>query len=70
MARTEFDAYKLEILVEAACRYALVMDLLSLIHDLRNGQEIDFDESELLKTASVAATLAKAERLHQGLDCE
>ncbi len=70
MDRVEFDAYKLEILVEAACRYALVMELLSVIHDMRNGQPIDFAESDLLKAASVAAPLARAERLSQGIDYE
>lgn len=70
MARTEHEAYKLEILVEAACRYALVMDLLSLIHDMRTGQQVSLAESELMNTASVAALLARAERLSQGLDRE
>ncbi|TCS37847.1 hypothetical protein EDC30_103139 [Paucimonas lemoignei] len=74
MARVEYEAYKLEVLVEAACRYTLVMDLLSAIHDMqkemRNGQPINFAESELLNTASVAALLARAERLNQGIDKE
>lgn len=70
VVRTECEAYKLEILVEAACRYALVMDLLFLIHDMRNGQQLDIAESELLNTASVAALLARAERLCQGIDKE
>lgn len=70
MARVEFEAYKLEILVEAACRYALVMDLLSVIHDMRNGQSVDIAESALLNAASVAAPLARAERLSQGIDHE
>ncbi len=70
MARMEQEAYKLEILVEAACRYSLVMDLLCVIHDMRNGQKIDSAESELLNTASVAALLARAERLSQGIDRE
>lgn len=70
MARTEFDAYKLEILVEAACRYALVMELLSVIHDMRNGIHIDITESELLNAASFAAPLARAERLSKGIDYE
>lgn len=68
MVRSEYEAYKLEILVEAACRYTLVMDLLSLIHDMRNGEPINFAESELINTASVAALLARAERLSQGID--
>jgi hypothetical protein len=74
MARAEYEAYKLEILVEAACRYTLVMDLLCAIHDMqkdmRNGQQINFAESELLNTASVAALLARAERRSQGIDRE
>ncbi|RJG03071.1 hypothetical protein [Noviherbaspirillum sedimenti] len=70
MVRTEYEAYKLEILVEAACRYALVMDLLSLIHDMRTGQQMSLAESELMNTASVAALLARAERLSQGIDRE
>jgi hypothetical protein len=70
MAQTELNAYKLEILVEAACRYALVMELLTIIHDMRNGRPIDFAESELLNAASFAAPLARAERLNQGIDCE
>lgn len=74
MARAEYEAYKLEVLVEAACRYTLVMDLLSVIHDMhtemRNGQQINFAESELLNTASVAALLARAERINQGIDRE
>lgn len=68
MVRSEYEAYKLEILVEAACRYTLVMDLLSLIHDMRNGEPINFAESELINTASVAALLARAERISQGID--
>lgn len=74
MARVEYEAYKLEILVEAACRYTLVMDLLSAIHDIqqemRNGQPINIADSDLLNTASVAALLARAERLNQGIDKE
>lgn len=76
MVRVEYEAYKLEILVEAACRYTLVMDLLSAIHDMqkemRNGQPINLADSEfeLLNTASVAALLARAERLNQGIDKE
>lgn len=74
MARAEYEAYKLEILVEAACRYTLVMDLLLAIHDMqtemRNGQQINFADSELLNTASVAALLARAERRSQGIDSE
>jgi len=68
MVRSEYEAYKLEILVEAACRYTLVMDLLSVIRDMRNGEPINFADSELLNTASVAALLARAERLSQGID--
>lgn len=74
MARAEYEAYKLEILVEAACRYSLVMDLLSTIREMqtemRNGQPVNFANSELLNTASVAALLARAERLNQGIDRE
>lgn len=74
MARAEYEAYKLEILVEAACRYSLVMDLLATIHEMqtemRNGQQVDFTNSELLNTASVAALLARAERISQGIDRE
>lgn len=74
MARADYEAYKLEILVEAACRYSLVMDLLATIHEMqtemRNGQPVNFADSELLNTASVAALLARAERLSQGIDRE
>ena len=74
MARAEYEAYKLEVLVEAACRYSLVMDLLSAIHDMqngmRNGQQMSCADSELMNTASVAALLARAERLSQGIDRE
>lgn len=68
MVRSEYEAYKLEILVEAACRYTLIMDLLSVIREMRNGEPINFAESELLNTASVAALLARAERRSQGID--
>ncbi len=70
MNRTEGQAYKLEILVEAACRYSLVMDLLTLVHDIRNGRQIDPAKSELLNTASIAALLARAERRNHGIDPE
>lgn len=74
MVRAEYEAYKLEILVEAACRYTLVMDLLATIHDMqremRNGQQVNIADSELLNTASVAALLARAERINLGIDPE
>lgn len=68
MALADTTAVRLEILVEAACRYELVMDLLSAIHDLRNGRTLDPVETKLLDAASIAALLAKLERVQQGLD--
>lgn len=70
MDRIESQACKLEILVEAACHYTLVMDLLCIIHDMRNGRPIDADSAALFDTASTAALLASAERLRQGIDHE
>jgi hypothetical protein len=67
---TDITTRQLEILVEAACRYGVVLDLLSVIHELRNGRQLDSADSDLLDAASVAALLAKLERLNQGIDIE
>jgi hypothetical protein len=61
---------QLELLVEAACRYGVVLDLLSAIHELRNGRQLDLADANLLDAASVAALLARLERLNQGIDLE
>lgn len=70
MASGDETALKLEILVEAACRYGLVMDLLTVIHEMHNGHPLDESDSHLLNSASIAALLAKAERVNQGIDRE
>jgi hypothetical protein len=62
------DVTTLETLVEAACRYGTVLDLLSVIHDMRKGQTLESTEADLLDTASIAALLAKVERINQGID--
>lgn len=61
---------QLEVMVEAACRYGIILELLSVIHEMRNGRQLDRADSDLLNTASVAALLAKAERLNKGIDIE
>lgn len=68
MTRVDVTTHQLEVLVEAACQYELVMELLSIIHEMYNGHELGPNDSELIKSASVAALLAKAERLNQGID--
>jgi hypothetical protein len=68
MARVDLTAYQLENLVEAACQYATVMELLSVIHSMRNREELESSESDILNVASVAALLARAQRLNQGID--
>jgi hypothetical protein len=70
MALAEFKARQLEILVEAACRYGVVLDLLTAIHALRNGRQLDSADANLLDAASVASLLAKLERVNQGIDME
>jgi hypothetical protein len=70
MAFTDMTTRQLEILVEAACRYRVVLDLLSVIHELRNGRQLDPDDANLLDAASVAALIARLERLNQGIDME
>jgi hypothetical protein len=70
MAFTDTTTRQLEILVEAACRYRVVLDLLSVIHELRNGRQLDPDDANLLDAASVAALIARLERLNQGIDIE
>ena len=70
MALSDITARQLEILVEAACRYGVVLDLLSVIHMLRNGRELGSADADLLDAASVAALIAKLERVNQGIDIE
>ena len=70
MAAVEQTAQRLEILVEAACRYGLVLDLLYAIHDLQNGRQLGPGETELFNAASIAALLAKLERERRGIDLE
>lgn len=68
MARVDITAYQLEVLVAAACQYELVLELLMLIREIHNGHELGPDDSELIRSASLAALVAKAERLNQGID--
>jgi hypothetical protein len=70
MAIADITTRQLEILVEAACRYRVVLDLLLAIHELRSGRQLDSAEADLLDAASVASLLAKLERLNQGIDME
>ncbi len=70
MARVDVRVQQLELLVEAACRYGVVMELLLTIREMYNGNELEADASELIESASVAALLAKAERLNQGIDAQ
>ncbi|WP_019142875.1 hypothetical protein [Noviherbaspirillum massiliense] len=46
------------------------MELLLTIREMYNGNELEADASELIESASVAALLAKAERLNQGIDAQ
>lgn len=59
---------QLEILVEAACHYGIVLELLSVIHDMQNGRQLDADEERLVNSASIAALLARVERSRRGID--
>ena len=68
MARVDVTAYRLESLVEAACQYSTVMELLSAIHNLCNRDELESADNELLNVASVAALLARAQRVNQDAD--
>jgi hypothetical protein len=68
MARIDLVSYQLEVLVEAACQYKIVMELLSAIHDLHNGRELEAPYEKLMQSASIAALLAKVEREKQGID--
>jgi hypothetical protein len=70
MALARITTRQLEVLVEAACRYGVVLDLLSAIHELRNGRQLDADDASLLDAASVASLLARVERLNKGIDME
>lgn len=70
MAPADVAATQLELLIEAACRYGPVMDLLSVIHQMRNGRHLELADTDLLDAASIAALLARAERLSQGIDRE
>jgi len=70
MAPAEIAATQLEMLVEAACRYRPVMDLLTAVHEIRNGRDPDDDAADLLDAASVAALLARAQRINDGIDRE
>ncbi|GIZ53890.1 hypothetical protein [Noviherbaspirillum aridicola] len=70
MPAVEQTAQRLEILVEAACRYGLVLDLLTAIHDMQNGRQLGPGETELFNAASIAALLAKLERERRGIDLE
>jgi hypothetical protein len=68
MAATEHTVRQLEILVEAACHYGIVLELLSAIHDMQNGRPLDAADARLVNTASIAALLARAERSNRGID--
>ncbi|WP_382242236.1 hypothetical protein [Herbaspirillum sp. GCM10030257] len=70
MPAAEHTARQLEIFVEAACHYGLVLELLSVIHDMRNGRQLDAEDAQLVNTASIAALLAKVERSNRGIDSE
>jgi hypothetical protein len=70
MSAAEHTARQLEILVEAACHYGLVLDLLSVIHDMQNGRQLDSAEEQLVNSASIAALLARVERVDRGIDSE
>jgi hypothetical protein len=70
MAIADVRARQLEVLVEAACRYGVVLELLSAIHELQNGRQLDSADATLLDAASTASLLARLERLHQGIDME
>jgi hypothetical protein len=70
MAAAEQTAQRLEILVEAACRYGLVLELLSAIHEMQNGRQLGQGEADLFNAASIAALLAKVERSRRGIDVD
>lgn len=70
MASADRTAKQLEILIEAACHYGLVLDLLSVIHDMQNGRQLDYEDKQLVNTASIAALLARVERVDRGIDIE
>jgi hypothetical protein len=70
MALADITTRQLEILVEAACRYGVVLELLSAIHEMRNGRQLDSADASLLDAASVASLLARLERVNQGIDTE
>ncbi|RJF98989.1 hypothetical protein [Noviherbaspirillum saxi] len=70
MPAAEHTARQLEILVEAACHYGLVLELLSVIHEMQNGRQLDAEDEQLVNVASVASLLAKVERSHRGIDTE
>ncbi|WP_194721016.1 hypothetical protein [Noviherbaspirillum malthae] len=56
--------------MEAACHYGLVLELLSAIHEMQNGRELDDADARLVNTASIAALLARVERSERGIDTE
>lgn len=60
----EQSANQIEALVEAARRYAPVLELLTIVRELRDGQELDDPKEKLLQLACVAALLARAEEIH------
>jgi hypothetical protein len=70
MATADVTTRQLEVLVEAACRYGVVLELLSVIHELQNGRQLAPADSTLLDAASTASLLARLERLNQGIDME
>lgn len=70
MPAPEDTARQLEILVEAACRYGLVLELLSTIHQLQNGRTLNQADARLLNAASTASLLAKVERKSLGIDSD
>lgn len=70
MPAAEHTARQLEILVEAACHYGLVLELLSAIHEMQNGRELDAADARLVNSASIAALLARVERSKRGIDPE
>ncbi len=68
MPAAEQTARQLEILVEAACRYGIVMELLSVIHEVQNGRQLAPGDAQLFNAASIASLIAKVERSSRGID--
>jgi len=63
-----FDAETVKKLEDAACEHGIIMDLLSAIEDWQSSGRPDAYDMHFFELASMAAGLARIERVRRGID--